>query len=162
MTDVYVHDMVVVPDGRLGVVAVGDGKGSYTVGMGGGSGPYVRFPRKQLRQATPEEIDEAGLQGIPCNHYRGGETVVPEFPIVLPEGDLYRRAVAMATRDQAGGALEKSVLAFMAAWRENAMADWGSWWADFRKAYAVPFGTAMSVDVEDLRTVTVKAGNPSK
>jgi len=59
-------DMVICPDGDIGLLSEHRIVGSCAVQFGAG-GPFKRYPWKTLRRATMKEIIDAGLHGVGCN-----------------------------------------------------------------------------------------------
>ena len=70
-THIRAGDMVVCPDASVGVLL--DVRGSHAEVIFGPAGPARMYSWRALRQATPEEITEADLDGVGCNPYRGDE-----------------------------------------------------------------------------------------
>lgn len=62
----HTGDMVVCPDGRVGLLAIVRVWGTSTVQFGT-DGPFKQYPWKTLRRATLDEIADAGLEGVGCN-----------------------------------------------------------------------------------------------
>lgn len=62
-------DMVVCPDGRVGMIVVLSIRPQETQVAFGSSGPYKSYFWRRLRHATLEDVRRAGLDGV------GGRTI---------------------------------------------------------------------------------------